>query len=74
MSTKADTTDPGEEHWTHADPEGQPSRDLVISLARMVQEARLRHGPSATAEGVAAELKARGVDTTADAVRGCWGE
>jgi hypothetical protein len=73
MSAKADKTDPGEGHWTHPDPEGQPSRDMVISLKRMVQEARTRLGPAATPEQVAAELKARGVDTTPAAVKEFWG-
>jgi hypothetical protein len=72
MSTKADTTDPGEGHWTHADPAGQPPRDLVVSVKQMVAEARARLGAEATPEQVAAELAARGVQVNADAVRGVW--
>ncbi|MBA4062687.1 MAG: hypothetical protein C0501_03075 [Isosphaera sp.] len=72
MRAKADQTDPGESHWTHADPAGQPPRDQVISLKRMVTEARTRLGAGVTPEQVAAELRARGIDTTADAVRGVW--
>ena len=72
MRAKADQTDPGESHWTHADPAGQPPRDVVLSVKQMVREARNRLGAAATPEQVAAELKARGVEATADAVRGVW--
>lgn len=63
-----------EAHWSNTDPTDQPSGAMVMGLPRMVIEARARMGPEATPEKVAEELKAGGVDTTADAVRQLWDE
>lgn len=61
-------------HWGATDPASQPDRDAVLSLPRMVLEARLRLGPDVTPEQVAEELRGRGVDTTVEAVRDVWDE
>lgn len=63
-----------EAHWSNADPAAQPSGAMVMGLPRMVIEARTRMGAAATPEKVAEELRAGGVDTTADAIRQVWGE
>ncbi len=64
---------PGE-RFAHENPEGQPCRETVVGLPRMVLEARTRLGPTATPEQVARELQNHGVDTTADIVRKVWDE
>ena len=69
MASETDGPEPAENHWMTTDPEGQPPRDMVAGLGRMVIETRDRLGPTATPEVIAAELKERGVDTTAEAVR-----
>lgn len=52
---------PGE-HWGTSHPEDQPPRAAIAGLPRQVSEARLRLGPDATPDAVAAELRACGVD------------
>jgi hypothetical protein len=61
-------------HWASQNPEELPARDQVIGLPRLVLETHTRLGPQATPQQVADDLKARGIDTTADAVRQCWPE
>ena len=61
-------------HWATARPEEQPSRDQLLGLPRLVIETHTRLGPLATPEQVAQDLCARGVETTADAVKQCWPE
>ncbi|MBX9626162.1 MAG: hypothetical protein K2X82_20355 [Gemmataceae bacterium] len=63
-----------EAHWTNPDPAAQPSGAMVMGLPRMVLESRTRMGPDATPEAVADELRAGGVETTAEAVRQVWDE
>ncbi len=60
-----------ESHWGTGDPEGQPSRDAVIGLGRMVAEAKTRLGPAADANAICADLKARGVDADPAEVARC---
>jgi hypothetical protein len=60
------------EHWGTRDPAGEPDRDLVIGVGRMVMEARTRLGDGATPADVLRELQARGVEVTADDVGRFW--
>ena len=60
------------QHWGTKDPAGEPNRDLVIGVGRMVMEARTRLGDAATPEAVLAELQGRGVEVTAEQVRRQW--
>lgn len=73
VPTAPNAGDP-ESHWSNSDPLAQPPQPMVLGLPRMVIEARTRLGPDATPERVAAELKAGGVDATADAIRQVWDE
>ena len=61
-----------ESHWYPSDVEHQPPRDLVLSLQRLVQEARGRLGPTADSEAVLADLKARGLDVSRSDVNHVW--
>jgi hypothetical protein len=61
-----------EEHWASRDPEGQPPRPQVLGLGRQVTESKLRLGHEATPEKVAEELRAAGVEVTAEEVRRAW--
>lgn len=59
-------------HWYPSDVERQPPRDIVLSLQRLVQEARGRLGPGADPDAVLADLKARGLDVSRPDVMHVW--
>lgn len=63
-----------EAHWSNVNPTAQPPRPMILGLPRLVIEAHARLGPDATPERIVEELKAGGVDTTAEAVRQVWDE
>lgn len=71
MSRPQEASQP-EGHWASRDPEGQPTRAQIMSLACQVREARLRLGERATPEVVAGELRAGGLDVTDDRIRQVW--
>jgi hypothetical protein len=74
--TPSGRTRPGNpgEHWGTTHPEDQPPRAAVTGLRRQVLEARLRLGPDATPDAVAAELRATGVDIDPAEVAGCFND
>jgi hypothetical protein len=77
--TKADERNrphPGtpDAHWAHVNPVGQPARENVIGLPRLVLETRAHLGPAATPEEVATRLREQGVETDVDAIREVWDE
>jgi hypothetical protein len=59
-------------HWGTKDPAGEPPRDLVIGVGRMVQECRTRLGEGCGPDDVRRELQARGVEVSAEQVRQFW--
>jgi hypothetical protein len=59
-------------HWYPSDVEHQPPRDLVLSLQRLVQEARGRLGPGTDPDMVLEDLKARGLDICRTDVLHVW--
>jgi hypothetical protein len=59
------TTEPAPDEMTDPQEPGLP---------RLVCEAHARLGGNATPEQVAADLKARGIDTCVDDVKACWPE
>ncbi len=59
-------------HWGTKDPAGEPNRDLVIGVGRMVMECRTRLGDGCTPADVLRELQARGVEATDAQVRAMW--
>ena len=59
-------------HWYPSDVEQQPPRDLVLSLQRLVQEARGRLGPGANPDTVLDDLKSRGLDVSRSDVTHVW--
>ena len=59
-------------HWYPSDVENQPPRDLVLSVQRLVQEARGRLGPDADPDRVYADLQARGLDVSRSDVAHVW--
>ena len=61
-----------ESHWYPSDVEHQPPRDVVLSLQRLVQEARGRLGPDADPDRVLADLKGRGLDVSRSDVSHVW--
>jgi hypothetical protein len=61
-----------ESHWYPSHPEEQPPRDQVLSLWRLVQEARTRLGHDADAEAVWRDLNARGIAVTREEVAREW--
>jgi hypothetical protein len=61
-----------EGHWYPSDVEHQPPRDLVLSLQRLVQEARGRLGPGADPDVVLNDLRARGLDVSRADVTHVW--
>jgi hypothetical protein len=63
-----------ERHWYPSDVENQPPRDVVLSLPRLVHEARARLGPGATPDAVLADMRQRGLDVTRDDVVRGWDE
>jgi hypothetical protein len=52
----------------------EPPHDLVTGLPRLVIESHTRLGPNATPERVVEDLRAIGVETTVEEVRGLWPE
>ena len=72
MPSDRDVPEGAAGHWGTHDPAGEPDRDLVIGVGRMVLEARTRMGAACTPEEVLAELRARGVEVTEDQVRQFW--
>lgn len=61
-----------ESHWYPSDVENQPPRDLVLSLQRLVCEARGRLGQTADPDAVLADLKSRGLDVSRSDVTLVW--
>jgi hypothetical protein len=61
-----------ESHWYPSDVENQPPRDLVLSLERLVCEARGRLGRTADPDAVLADLKGRGLDVSRSDVTHVW--
>lgn len=59
-------------HWGTRDPAGEPDRDLVIGVGRMVMECRARLGDRCGPAEVLKELTARGVEVTEEQVRAAW--
>jgi hypothetical protein len=59
-------------HWYPSDVEHQPPRDLVVSLQRLVQEARGRLGPGADPDMVFNDLTSRGLDVSRTDVTHVW--
>ena len=59
-------------HWYPSDVEHQPPRDIVLSLQRLVREARGRLGPGANPDAILADLKARGIDVSRSDVAHVW--
>jgi hypothetical protein len=54
--------------------EGQPSRDAVFGLRRLVIETRDRLGPSATPDAIVRDLRSQGISVTAEEVARCCAE
>ena len=61
-----------ESHWYPSDVEHQPPRDVLLSLRRLVQEARGRLGPGADIDTVLNDLRSRHPDVTRDDVTRVW--
>ena len=61
-----------ESHWYPTDVENQPPHDVVLSLQRLVCEARGRLGPAADPDAVLADLKSRGLDVSRSDVSRAW--
>jgi hypothetical protein len=61
-----------ESHWGPRDVEGQPPRDAVLGLGRMVIETRDRLGLTATPDAVVRDLRERGIGVTAEEVGRFW--
>jgi hypothetical protein len=61
-----------ESHWYPSDVEHQPARDVLLSLRRLVQEARGRLGPGAGIDTVLNDLRSRHLDVTRDDVTRVW--
>jgi len=61
-------------HWYPSDVENQPPRDLVLSLQRLVQEARGRLGPGADPQTVLDDLRASGLDVARADITRVWDE
>ena len=59
-------------HWYPSDVEHQPPHDILLSLQRLVQEARGRLGPGADPDAVLTDLKARGLDVSRSDVARVW--
>ncbi len=63
-----------ESHWYPSDVGAQPPHDQVLSLCRLVQEARARLGHQSDAEAVRRDLNARGIAVTREEVAREWTE
>ena len=61
-----------ESHWYPSDVEHQPPHDVVLSLPRLVCEARGRLGPTADVDIVLADLQSRGLDVSRSDVVRVW--
>ena len=67
------TSEPApESHWYPSDVEHQPPRDLVLSLRRLIQEARGRLGPGADVTTVVNDLRARQIEVSREDVNRVW--
>ena len=63
-----------EGHWYPSDVANQSPRDQVLSLQRLVHEARSRLGPSADPQTILDDLRARGLDVGRTDIIRVWDE
>ena len=59
-------------HWFPQDMENQPPQEQVVSLSRLVNEARLRLGTEADLDTVLADLRERSLDVSMGDVTRAW--